>query len=79
MANETLPPALVGQVERGVGRPVPKRDDVALWGNIVLLHLWGAVGYLKPGWFPALAGAAQVVLLCAMVYADRLQAKAAGS
>lgn len=27
MTNETVPPALAGQVERGVGRPVPKRTD----------------------------------------------------
>lgn len=32
------------------------RDDVALWANIALFNLWGAVGYLKPGWLPATLG-----------------------
>lgn len=54
----------------GLGAAVPKRNDVALWGSIVLLQLWGAVGYLKPGWLPALAGLAQLVLTCA-IYFDR--------
>ena len=72
--SESNPPALVGLSE-GLGAAVPKRMDVALWGNIVLLHLWGAVGYLKPGWFPAAVGAAQLVILVAMMYQDSLTAR----
>ena len=60
----------------GAGRPV-QRDDVALWGNIVLLHLWGAVVYLKPGWFPAIAGVAQLLVLLAMFRVRQLEAKLA--
>jgi hypothetical protein len=60
-----------------LGAGMPKRDNVALWGNIVLLHLWGAVGYLKPGWLPAIAGVVQVVLLCAFWRAQRLRAELA--
>ncbi len=52
-----------------------KRDDVTLWGNIVLLHLWGAVGYLKPGWLPAMAGVMQLVILLAMIYQGSLRAR----
>lgn len=49
--------------------PLEKRDDAALWGCAVLVHLWSAVFYLKPGWIPALAGLAQLVVLCC-VYLD---------
>ena len=62
----------------GLGAAVTKRDDdVALWANIVLLHMWGAVGYLKPGWMPAMAGVVQLVLLLAVYKARQLEAKLA--
>ena len=73
--NAQVPPASLGQVERLLGAAAPKRDDVALWGNIVLLNLWGAVGYLKPGWFPAMAGVLQLVILLAMVYQGLLRTR----
>jgi len=47
-------------------------DNIALWGNIVLVHLWGAVFYLKPGLLPILAGIVQIVVLCAM-FIERLK------
>ena len=65
------------RLSEGLGAAVPKRDKVALWGNIVLLHLWGAVNYLKPGWFPMMAGVVQVVLLLAMYRAMCLREKLA--
>ena len=65
------------ELTEGLGAAVTKRDDVALWGNIVLLHLWGAVGYLKPGFLPAMAGALQLVVLLAFVYQLRLKARLA--
>jgi len=65
--NDT--PGLV-RLSDGLGAAVAKRNDVALWGSIVVLQLWGAVGYLKPGWLPALAGLAQLALTCA-IYFDR--------
>jgi len=43
----------------------------------VLLHLWGAVGYLKPGWLPAAAGVAQFVMCLAVYKARQLEAKLA--
>ena len=50
-------------------------DDAEVWANIVLLHLWGAVGYLKPGLLPIAAGALQLVVLISVLYARRLEAK----
>ena len=52
-------------------RAAATRDDVAIWGSVVLLHLWGATGYLQPGWLPAAAGTVQLVILLALFYGAR--------
>jgi hypothetical protein len=46
--------------------------DACLWANVLLLHLWGAVGYLKPGLLPTVAGFAQLVMLCALYHHRKL-------
>ena len=74
--NRTTPPFGLASTD-GLGAAAAKRDDVALCGSIVLVHLWGAVGYLKPGWFPAMAGTAQLVLAGAIYYNIRSEAKRA--
>ena len=73
-ADKSSQPLGVGSSE-GLGASEPKANSAALWGNLVLLHLWAAVGYVKPGWFPAMAGVIQLVLLCSVYHAAYLEAK----
>lgn len=74
MAQTDRPLPVLSSDELGVA--VTRRDDAALWGSIVLLHLWGAVGYIKPGWLPAVAGVAQLILLLAVYYSRLLSGRA---
>jgi hypothetical protein len=42
-------------------------NSTAIWSNIVLLHLWGAVNYIKPGWLPTLAGVLTLLIVISLV------------
>ena len=72
-ATTTLP-ADTGPVDQWVGRPVPNRDNVALWGYSVVSHIWCAALWVQPGWFPASAMLVSILLAGLILYQDRITA-----
>jgi len=47
--------------------------NTALWGNLVSLNLWVAVYYIKPGFFPLVAGMTHSVVVLWMRFVKERQ------
>ena len=44
------------------------RDSIALWGNLVITHVWGATCYAEPGVFPASLTALSLLTAVAILW-----------
>lgn len=66
-------------LSEGLGAAVPKRDDFALWGNLVIAHVWGAAFWVSPGWLPALAWAFSMLIAGGIAYERKLRRRIAMS
>ena len=42
------------------------KDAAAFRANLVIAHIWGAVMWMRPGWFPVAAGAASLLIAYAV-------------
>lgn len=58
----------------GLGAAAPKRDSVAMWGNLLIAHAWGAACYVRPGWFPAAVSMVSILLAALILYEDEIAA-----
>ena len=56
----------------GLGAGPPKRDVVALWGNLLMVHVWGAACWVRPGWFPAAAALVSILIAGLILYEDQI-------
>lgn len=61
-------------LSEGLGAAVPKRDRLALWGNLLMAHAWGAACYVRPGWFPAAVSLVSILLAALILYEDKITA-----
>jgi len=66
--------AVVAHVDQGVRHAAPKRDSVAMWGNLLIAHAWGAACYVRPGWFPAAVSLVSIMLAALILYEDNITA-----
>lgn len=67
-------PAVGAPLDRGVRHAVPKRDSVAMWGNLLIAHAWGAACYVRAGWFPAAVSLVSILLAALILYEDKITA-----
>ncbi len=72
--DEQMPTADEGPVERVVRHAAPKRDRLALWGNLVIAHTWGVACWIRPGWFPAAVLLVSIILAALILYEDKITA-----
>jgi hypothetical protein len=52
----------------------PKYDRRALWGNLLIAHIWGAACYVRPGWFPAAVTLVSFLMAALILYGDKITA-----
>jgi hypothetical protein len=56
----------------GLGAAVPKRDRLALWGNLLMAHTWGAACWVRPGWVPAALALVSILIAGLILYEDQI-------
>ena len=74
LPQDTDAPAVGVPVERMVRHAAPKRDRLALWGNLVIAHTWGVACWIRPGWFPAAVLLVAITLAALILYEDKITA-----
>ena len=74
LPQDTEAPAVGVPVERMVRHAAPKRDRLALWGNLVIAHTWGVACWIRPGWFPAAVLLVAITLAALILYEDKITA-----
>ena len=52
----------------------PKRDNHALWASLLMVHVWCAATWVRPGWLPALLALVSLVIAGLIMYEDRIAA-----
>ena len=74
MQRDTTQPAGGSPVERGVRHAAPKRDSLAMWGNLLIAHVWFAAGWVRGGWWPFAVGALSLLIAGLILYEDKITA-----
>ena len=70
--NTKATPGALGSTDQ-LGAAAPKRDNVALWGNLLMVHVWGAACWVRPGWFPAAAALVSILIAGLILYEDQIK------
>lgn len=55
-----------------LGATHPKRDNLALWGNLVIAHVWFAAGWVRGGFWPFAVGAISLLVAGLILYEEKL-------
>ena len=66
------PGRLASPLTEQLGAAVPKRDKTALWGNLLMAHVWGAACWVRPGWFPAAIALVSIILAALIIYEEQI-------
>jgi hypothetical protein len=60
-------------LSEGLGAAATKRDKLALWGNLIIAHTWGAACWVSPGWAPAAMTLVSLLIAGMILYEDQIK------